>query len=159
MIMEYCEHGKMWEGGGINVSIICIVTLFLAEYCGFGWVVGTFFWVFWFCFGIAWRTKFKHWWSLVLRRAGPPLPPLRPSSALRASSGLRSGNGGPACPPTFAHSDQFSQNLILLSQKSNLLSQNEFTQPTETPLCLWYDVFVPRFSLFLYSYKLPFLNW
>ena len=31
--------------------------------------------------------------------AGPPLPLLRPSSALRASSGLRSGNGGPACLP------------------------------------------------------------
>ena len=103
MIMEYCEHGKMWEGGGINVSIICIVTLFLTEYCGFGWVVGTFFWVFWFCFGIAWRTKFKHWWSLVLRRAGPPLPPLRPSSALRASSGLRGGNGGPARRRTSDH--------------------------------------------------------
>ena len=38
------------KGGGINVCIICIVTLFLAEYCGFGWVVGTFFWIFWFCF-------------------------------------------------------------------------------------------------------------
>ena len=24
------------NGGGINVYIICIVTLFLAEYCGFG---------------------------------------------------------------------------------------------------------------------------
>ena len=24
------------KGGGINVYIICIVTLFLAEYCGFG---------------------------------------------------------------------------------------------------------------------------
>ena len=61
MIMEYCKHAKMWQAGGINVSIICIVTLFLAEYCGFGWVVGTFFWVFCFCFGIAWTTKFKHW--------------------------------------------------------------------------------------------------
>ena len=40
---------------GINVSIICIETLFLAEYCAFGWVVGTFFWVFWFCFAIAWK--------------------------------------------------------------------------------------------------------
>ena len=60
MIMEYFKHAKMWKGGGINVSIICIVTLFLAEYCGFGWVVGTFFWVFWFCFGIVWTTKFKH---------------------------------------------------------------------------------------------------
>ena len=29
------------NGGGINVYIICIVTLFLAEYCGFGWVVPT----------------------------------------------------------------------------------------------------------------------
>ena len=40
---------------GINVSIICIETLFLAEYCAFGWVVGTYSWVFWFCFAIAWK--------------------------------------------------------------------------------------------------------
>ena len=53
----------MCEGGGINVSIICIVTLFLAEYCGFGWVVGTFFWVFWFCFGIAWRTGYPRFFE------------------------------------------------------------------------------------------------
>ena len=58
MIMEYFKHAKMWKCGGINVSIICIVTLLLAEYCGFGWVVGTFFWVFCFCFGIAWTKKF-----------------------------------------------------------------------------------------------------
>ena len=43
-----------------------------------------------------------------------------------------SGNGGPACQPTFAHSALFSQNLILLSQnkaiysaKTNLLSQRK----------------------------------
>ena len=45
--------------------------------------------------------------------AGPPL-------LLRPSSGLRSGNGDPACPPTFARSAQFSQNSILLGKKSNL---------------------------------------
>ena len=46
------EHNMVvcGKGGGINVYIICIVTLFLAEYCGFGWVVGTFFWIFWFYF-------------------------------------------------------------------------------------------------------------
>ena len=49
----------MIKGGGINASIICIETLFLAEYCGFGWVVGIFFWVFWFCFVIARKTNFK----------------------------------------------------------------------------------------------------
>ena len=37
------------KSGGINVYIICIVTLFLAEYCGLGWVVGTFVWILWFC--------------------------------------------------------------------------------------------------------------
>ena len=52
--------------------------------------------------------------------------------ALRASSGHRSGNGGPACPPTLAQSAQFSQNLILLGQKkaiysakTNLLNQRK----------------------------------
>ena len=32
------EHNMVvcGKGGGINVYIICIVTLFLAEYCGFG---------------------------------------------------------------------------------------------------------------------------
>ena len=52
------EQDTKWRSKlriGINVSIICIETLFLAEYCAFGWVVGTFFWVFWFCFAIAWK--------------------------------------------------------------------------------------------------------
>ena len=31
---------------GINGTITCIVTLFLAEYCGFGWVVDTLFLIF-----------------------------------------------------------------------------------------------------------------
>ena len=57
----------MIKGGGINASIICIETLFLAEYCGFGWVVGIFFWVFWFCFVIARKTNFKV--CRVVRRA------------------------------------------------------------------------------------------
>ena len=54
---EDTENTK-WKSNsriGINVSITCIETLFLAEYCAFGWVVGTFFWVFWFCFAIAWK--------------------------------------------------------------------------------------------------------
>ena len=55
----------MIKGGGINASIICIETLFLAEYCGFGWVVGTFFWVFWF---------FS--WSLARRNLMFSPPPL-----------------------------------------------------------------------------------
>ena len=59
---------------GINGTITCIVTLFLAEYCGFGWVVGTFFWVFCFCFGIAWTTKFKHWGGSLRREAAPAAP-------------------------------------------------------------------------------------
>ena len=32
-----------------------------------------------------------------------------PEEARSADDGHSSGNGGPACPPTFAHSDQFSQ--------------------------------------------------
>ena len=86
------------ERFGINSSIICIVTLFLAEYCGFGWVVGTFFWVFWFCFAIACKKKLKLWWSRG-HPAGPSDLRSGLRSALRASSGLRGGNGGPACLP------------------------------------------------------------
>ena len=37
----------------------------------------------------------------------------------------------------------FTESHFTQPKQSNLLSQNEFTQPTETPLCLWYDVFGP----------------
>ena len=37
---------------------------------------------------------------------------LAAGGSVRADDGRSSGNGGTACPPTFAHSDQFSQNLI-----------------------------------------------
>ena len=66
-------------------------------------------------------------WAKVGGHAGPPLPLLRPSSALRASSGLRSGNGGPACQPTFGHSALFSQNLILSAKKSNLSAKTKLS--------------------------------
>ena len=45
----------------MKVCIICIVTLFLAEYCGFGWVVGTFVWIFWFCFRIRLKILYFHY--------------------------------------------------------------------------------------------------
>ena len=93
--------------------------------------------------------------------AGPPLPLLRPSSALRASSGLRSGNGGPACPPTFAHSAQFSHNLILLSQKkaiysakTNLLSQRKpLYAYYMTFLCLFCSIHLTFLHLNIHAYK------
>ena len=55
------------KGGGINVYIICIVTLFLAEYCGFGWVVGTFVWIFWFCFRNRLKMLYFHFFKVRLK--------------------------------------------------------------------------------------------
>ena len=52
---------------GINVYIICIVTLFLAEYCGFGWVVGTFVWIFWFCFRNRLKMLYFHFLKVRLK--------------------------------------------------------------------------------------------
>ena len=55
------------NGGGINVYIIYIVTLFLAEYCGFGWVVGTFFWIFWFYFRNRLKMLYFHFLKVRLK--------------------------------------------------------------------------------------------
>ena len=52
--------------------------------------------------------------------AGPLLPLLLLLSALRASTGLCRGNGGPASRPIFAQSQQFPQNLSSLAKKGNL---------------------------------------
>ena len=35
------------------------------------------------------------------------------------------------------------------AKKNKILTKNEFTHPTETPLCLWYAVFVPNNLRFL----------
>ena len=67
--------------------------------------------------------RFRENWFLgasIYGHAGPPLPHPCPSSSLCASFGLHSGIGGPACPPIFAPSAQFSQNLIYQQKKSNL---------------------------------------
>ena len=91
-------------------------------------------------------------WANVGWHAGPPLPLRRPEEARSADDGRSSGNGGPACQPTFAHCSQrpvFTESHFTQPKQSNLLSQNEFIQPTETPLCLWYDVFVPDFQITL----------
>ena len=115
-----CDKWKN-EGFGIKDSIICIVTLFLAEYCGFGWVVSTFIWVFWFCFGIAWKTKFKAWWSLVLRRAAAPA-----AGAGALYRGLR------RCAA------EAKTNLKISDKKCEILTLNDATQPKTTLLCVWY---------------------
>ena len=47
----------------------------------------------------------------------------------------------------------FTESHFTQPKQSNLLSQNEFTQPTETPLCLWYDVFGPT-TLYINDMKL-----
>ena len=47
------------------------------------------------------------------------------------------------------------------AKKNKILTKNEFTHPTETPLCLWYDVFVPPRTLVKHRStrnKLSFLN-
>ena len=68
----------------------------------------------------------------VMYQSCMPLPLRRPEEARSADDGRSSGNGGPACQPTFGHSALFSQNLILLSQnkaiysaKTKLLSQRK----------------------------------
>ena len=44
----------------------------------------------------------------------------------------------------------FRKNVAKYSAKKNkILTKNEFTHPTETPLCLWYAVFVPNNLRFL----------
>ena len=85
--------------------------------------------------------------------AGPPLPLRRPEEARSADDGRSSGNGGPACPPTFAQSAQLSQNFILLSQnkaiysaKTNLLSQRK-------PLCAYDMTFLCPILVKCYSFK------
>ena len=55
------------QGDGINVHIICIVMLFLAEYCGFDWVVGAFFWIFWFCFRNSLKMLYFHFFKVRLK--------------------------------------------------------------------------------------------
>ena len=45
---------------------------------------------------------------------------------------------------------EWSKNVAKYSAKKNkLLIKNKFTHPTETPLCLWYAVFVPNNLRFL----------
>ena len=66
------------NGGGINVYIICIVTLFLAEYCGFGWVVGTFVWIFWFCFRNRLKMLYFHFFKSSLENLPGVVVGLRP---------------------------------------------------------------------------------
>ena len=55
---------------GINGTITCIVTLFLAEYCGFGWVVGTFVWCFDYIFAIAWKCYILIFFAFAWKFAG-----------------------------------------------------------------------------------------
>ena len=97
-----------------------------------GWVNS-----FWLSKLLFWLSKMRfceNWslWAKVGGHAGPPLPLRRPEEARSADDGRSSGNGGPACQPTFGHSALFSQNLILLSQnkaiysaKTKLLSQRK----------------------------------
>ena len=45
---------------------------------------------------------------------------------------------------------EWSKNVAKYSAKKNKIpTKYEFTHPTETPLCLWYDVFVPILSSFI----------
>ena len=43
----------------------------------------------------------------------------------------------------------------ILSQKKNYSPTNEVTHPTETPICLWYDVFMPPTPLRPPNEKIP----
>ena len=110
------------QGLGINASIICIETLFLAEYCGFGWVVGTFFWVFWFCFVIARKTKLKLW-GFGLRRAAAE------AAWKRAAPRPEPLRGGGQNPQSLSFVLRAITKKIKISEKSANYQPNSQYQP------------------------------
>ena len=120
------------KGGGINVYIICIVTLFLAEYCGFGWVVGTFVWIFWFCFRN--RLKMLYFHFLKVR--------------LKICRGIRGGRRPTTTPGKFSSELLKNENITFSSdcenkikifrKKFQLLSQIHNIQPKIKSLYIWY---------------------
>ena len=60
---------------------------------------------------------------------------IRADEARRADDGQSSGNEGPACPSTIAHSDQYSQ-ILILSAKKAIYQPKQISNLTETPLSL-----------------------
>ena len=106
---------------GINGTITCIVTLFLAEYCGIGWVVDTLFLIFWFFLAIAWKFAGRH--------AGPPLPPRRPEEARSTYEGWSGINSGPARRTTGDHQCLNFVVQAISKQNQNTQKKVPTTQP------------------------------
>ena len=110
---------------GINGTITCIVTLFLAEYCGFGWVVGTFFWVFCFCFGIAWTTKFKHWGvHSAAKRLRPRRASLFSGATSAASRRSEPPNVSILSSKRFRKKTKYQKKVPTISQIHNISQKN-----------------------------------